>query len=68
MSKFLSECCLVIVLNDLKYMLSYYMLGMQGAMIEDLTISQEKSMAVAKQASEQGTVPYGPMAGVSRRN
>ena len=35
---------MVIVLNDLKYMLSFYMIGMQNAMVEDFTLTQQNEM------------------------
>lgn len=41
-SKFLQEVVLVIVLNDLKYLLSFYMIGMQNALVEDFTITQQQ--------------------------
>ena len=41
-SKFLQDVVMVIVLNDLKYMLSFYMIGMQNAMVEDFTITQQQ--------------------------
>ena len=39
-SRFFEDCLLVIVLNDLKYMLSFYLVGMQNAMVEDFTLDQ----------------------------
>lgn len=36
---------MVIVLNDMKYMLSFYLVGMQNAMVEDCTLTQ---MAIMK--------------------
>jgi hypothetical protein len=39
-SHFLQEVLMVVVLNDLKYMLSFYLVSMQSAMVEDFTLSQ----------------------------
>ena len=44
-SRFLQDVIMVIVLNDLKYMLSYYLVGMQNALVEDNTLTQ---MAIMK--------------------
>ena len=39
-SKFIKEVVLALVLTDLKYLLSFYMIGMQNAMVEDSTLTQ----------------------------
>ena len=43
-SKFLQDVVMVIVLNDIKYMLTFYMIGMQNAMVEDFTLTQQRNM------------------------
>ena len=37
---FLQDVVMVIVLNDCKYLLSFYMIGMQNALVEDSTLTQ----------------------------
>lgn len=37
--KFFQDVIILIVLNDLKYFLSYYLAGMQNALVEDDTLT-----------------------------
>lgn len=43
-SSFFHEVVLVIVINDLKYMISFYMIGMQNAMVEEFTLAQQENL------------------------
>lgn len=53
MSKFLQDVVMVVILNDLKYLLSFYLIGMQNALVEDHTIGH-LNLLHSKEAAHYG--------------